>query len=70
MRYMLRIEREWGRYYNKNDGLGIVLMNYGILITEWKDTIETRPNFMRQTAFVPCNCGKCSLNGLTSGIVH
>jgi hypothetical protein len=51
--------------------LGIALMNYGIS-TEWKDTTEVRPKFMRQqAAFVPCNCGKCffCLNGIANGIV-
>ena len=69
---------EWGRYDDKHHGrhdfqidLGIALMNYGISI-EWKDTTETRPNFMRQAAFVPCDCDKCffCLNDITSGIAH
>jgi hypothetical protein len=57
-------KREWGRYDDKNNGwhdfqidLAIALMNYGIS-TESKDTTEARPNFIRQTAFVPCNCRK------------
>jgi hypothetical protein len=46
-------------------------MNYGIS-TEWKDTTQTRPNFIRQKAFLPCDCRKCffCLNGFTSGITH
>jgi hypothetical protein len=53
---------EWGRYNNKNNSqhdfqidLEIALMNYCIS-TEWKDTTEMRPNFLRQTVFVPCDC--------------
>ena len=49
-------KKEWRRYDDKNQGrhdfqidLGIALMNYGIS-TEWKDTTEARPNFIRQTA--------------------
>ena len=46
-------------------------MNYGIS-TEWKDTTEARPNFLRQTAFLPCDCEKCffCMNGFTNGIQH
>ena len=44
-------------------------MNYGIS-TEWKDTTEARPNFIRQTAFLPCECKKCffCMNGFTNGL--
>jgi hypothetical protein len=40
--------------------------------TEWKDTTEARPNFLRQTAFLPCDCEKCffCMNGFTNGIQH
>ncbi len=36
------------------------------------DTSQTRQNFIRQTAFVPCDCDKCffCLNGHTNGITH
>jgi hypothetical protein len=58
---------DWGRNNNKNNGqhdfqidLGIALMNNGISL-EWNDTTQTRPNFIRQTAFVPCDCRKCFL---------
>ena len=46
-------------------------MNYGIS-TEWKNTTEARPNFLWQTAFLPCNCKKCffCMNGFTNGIQH
>ncbi len=46
-------------------------MNYGIS-TEWKDTTEARPNLIRQTAFLPCDCKKCffCMNGFTNGIQH
>jgi hypothetical protein len=38
----------------------------------WDGKSATRPNFMRQAAFVPCDCGKCffCLNDITTGIVH
>jgi hypothetical protein len=71
-------KKEWRRYDDKNQGqhdfqidLGIALMNYGIS-TEWKDTTEARPNFIRQTAFLPCDCKKCffCMNGFTNGIQH
>jgi hypothetical protein len=71
-------KKEWRHYDNKNNvrhgfqiNLGIALMNYGIS-TEWKDITQTRPHFIRQTAFVPCDCDKCffCLNKFTNGITH
>ena len=65
-------KKEWRQYDNKNKiDLGIVLMNYGIS-TKWKDITQTRPNLIRQTAFVPCDCDKCffCLNKFTNGITH
>lgn len=69
---------EWWSLYKKKDGrydfqidLGIDLMNYGIS-KAWPDLNQPRPNWMRQTPFVPCECKKCffCLKGLTTGIAH
>ena len=51
--------------------LGIAMMNYGIAM-EWDGQSDTRPDWMRQNSFVPCDCEKCffCLNGLTNGIAH
>ena len=71
-------EWEWKRYLSNNGGrerfqidVALALMSHGINL-EWKDRDGPRPAFMRQTAWVPCNCQVCYLciNGLTTGITH
>ena len=57
--------------YDFHIDLGIALMIYGIN-TEWKDTTEMWPNFIRQTVFIPCNCDKgfIFVNDLTNRNAH
>ncbi len=70
--------KKWKQYSNKNVGrmklqidLGIELLNFAIEL-EWADTTTTRPGWLRQTSFIPCDCKKCffCLNKLTNGIHH
>ena len=67
---------DWSRYTDKNFGrphfqvdLGLQLMNYGLGL-DCKG--GKRPDYMRASGFVPCDCKKCffCLNGRTSGIRH
>ncbi len=70
--------KEWKKYTNRHYGcrdfqvdLGIALLNHAIEL-EWMDTSKPRPDWMRQSTLVPCDCGQCyfCLNGMTSGIHH
>ena len=49
--------------------LAIALLNKGISM-DWKG--DKRPDYMRQTSSIPCNCEMCyfCINGYTSGIAH
>ena len=78
--WLARLARGPGSYrkYLKKDGrfkfqvdLGIEILNYAIG-KEWTDLNEPPPQWMRQTDWLPCECGKCffCLNGLTNGIGH
>jgi hypothetical protein len=51
--------------------LGIEILNYAIR-KEWTDLNEPPPQWMRQTGWLPCECGRCfcCLNGLTNWIGH
>ena len=73
------VDKEWElkRYLSSNGGrtrfqidVALALMSHGINL-EWKDRDGPRPTFMRQTAWVPCNCQECyfCINGLTEGIM-
>ena len=71
-------QEQWKWYLDTHLGrhdfqidLALSIMNYGIGL-QWDGDSATRPNFLQQTAFVPCNCGKCffCLNGITTGIAH
>ncbi len=71
-------QEQWKRYLDTHSGhhdfqidLALSIMNYGIGL-QWDGESATRPNFLQQTAFVPCDCGKCffCLNGITTGIAH
>ena len=68
---------EWKKYTSKNSGrhdfqvdLAIALMNYAIE-QDWDGGSE-KPSWMRQRAFVPCNCGECyfCIHGHTTGVQH
>ena len=68
---------EWKKYTSKNSGrhdfqidLAIALINYAIE-QDWDGGSE-RPSWMRQKAFVPCNCGECyfCIHGHTTGVQH
>ena len=68
---------EWKKYTSKNSGphdfqidLAIALMNYA-MEQDW-DGGHKRPSWMRQKAFVPCNCGECCfcIHGHTTGVQH
>ena len=65
----------WKSFTSHNGGrkkfqiyLGMALLNHAISM-DW-DTEDSRPRWMRQTDFVPCNCEMCffCLRGLTNGI--
>ena len=65
------------KYTSKNSSrhdfqinLAIALMNYAIK-QDWDGGSE-RPSWMRQKAFVPCNCGECyfCIHGHTTGVQH
>ena len=67
----------WKCFLSKNGGrkkfqirLGLDLMYYAIS-KAWDGKSE-RPDWMRQTPFVPCDCAMCyfCLNGHTTGIMH
>lgn len=69
---------EWKKYRSKNGGrhdlqidLAMSIINYGISL-DWDGKSKERPSYMRQAAFVPCDCGACffCINGLTNGIAH
>ena len=68
---------EWEVYLKKNGqkkfqiDLARDCMNYAIRHA-WKDLNGPKPNWMRQTELIPCECKKCffCLNKLTSGIAH
>ncbi len=71
-------QEQWKWYLDTHSGrhdfqinLALSIMNYGIGL-QWDGESATRPNFMRQIAFVPCDCGKCffCLKGITIGIAH
>lgn len=71
-------QKQWKRYLDTHSGrhdfqidLALSIMNYGVGL-HWDGKSATRPNFMRQAAFVPCDCDKCffCLNNITSGIGH
>jgi len=71
-------QKQWKRYEDTHSGrhdfqidLALSIMNYGVGL-HWDGKSATRPNFMRQGAFVPCDCDKCffCLNNITSGITH
>jgi hypothetical protein len=71
-------QEQWKRYLDTHSGhhdfqidLALSIMNYGIGL-QWDGESATRPNFMRQREFVPCDCGKCffCLKGITIGIAH
>ncbi len=71
-------QKQWKRYLGTHSGrhdfqinLALSIMNYGVGL-HWDGKFTTRLNFMRQMAFVPCDCCKCffCLNNITSGIVH
>jgi hypothetical protein len=56
-------QEQWKRYLDTHSGrhdfqidLALSIMNYGIGL-QWDGESATRPNFLRQTAFVPCDCG-------------
>ena len=68
---------EWKRYTSKNSRrhdfqveLAIAFMNFAIE-QDWDGGSE-RPSWMRQKAFVPCNCGECyfCIHGHTTGVQH
>ena len=67
---------EWTEYLKKHGrrkfqiDLGRDLMSYAIR-NSWNNT-GARPNWMRQTTPLPCECDKCffSLNSLTTGVDH
>ena len=68
---------EWNNYLNRNNGchkfqidIAISLINFAIAL-EW-DGESKRPGWMRQSEFVPCDCGMCyfCLHVLTDGIGH
>jgi hypothetical protein len=78
--WLARLARGPGSYrkYLKKDGrfkcqvdLGIEIFNYAIR-KEWTDLNVPPPQWMRQTDWLPCECGKCffCLNGLKNGIGH
>jgi hypothetical protein len=68
---------QWMKYSKKNGryifqvDLGMALINYAIG-KAWPDTEGPRPTWIRQTEFLPCDCGQCffCLNGVTSAVVH
>ncbi len=71
-------QEQWKRYLDTHLGchdfqidLALSIMNYGIGL-QWDGESATRPNFMWQREFVPCDCGKCffCLKGITIGIAH
>ena len=71
-------QKQWKCYLDNHSGhldfqidLAISIMNYCIGL-QWDGESATKPNFMRQAEFVPCNCDKCffCLNGITTGIAH
>ena len=66
---------EWKQYNSRDTGrhdfqidLAIALMNYAIE-QDW-DGVPKRPSWMRQKAFVPCNCGEWyfCIQGHTTGV--
>ena len=68
---------EWKKYLNRNNSChnfqidpAIYLINFEIAL-EW-DGESKLPRWMRQSEFVPCDCGMCyfCLNVLTGGIGH
>lgn len=70
-------DKKWRRYKRKNGQYdlqidpGIEITNYAIK-NEWSDLSGPCPDWMPQTAWIPCECKKYffCLNGLTSGIAH
>lgn len=71
---------EWKRYTSRQDGrykfqidLALQLLEYAIKL-DWPAPYEEskRPAWVRQKAFIPCNCGVCFFckNGMTTGIAH
>ena len=63
------LNRNNGRHYFQIDP-SISLINFAIAL-EW-DGESKRPGWMRQSEFVPCDCGMCyfCLHVLTDGIGH
>ena len=71
-------DEKWSKYKKKKNGwyyfqidLGMEIMKLAVA-SEWTDLSAPRPDWMRQTAWIPCDCKKCffCLNGFTSGIAH
>jgi hypothetical protein len=68
---------KWKKYKDDRAGfqidLGMDVLNRGIKLSfgELEDG-EERPDFMRKTPFVPCDCDECyhCMNGHTNGIAH
>ncbi len=70
--------KKWRQSRDKNGGhmklqidLGIELSTFAIEL-ERADSTITRPGWLHQTSFIPCDCKKCffCLNKLTNGIHH